>query len=243
MSSADIHFRKLLPNDMDCIQIVCDAVLCQILENAIMKFGSKNKKSLLLTHLLPNSQAWLYNDFNKWKLIVTAVLRNKISSKKNTFDFLSVSYSKVKSAETQVSSFVQGLSSYSIDLQPVALRRRRLQMAALHIFPHFSHTLVRSLPTTAAITTSATSLLKSIRKRSIINLEFNHWNSLPGTRRPYVSQSYATASLCREGFMSTAAVKPHAKVYCLLGRDTLWPNKMGATFQSNLQSQLSALTM
>ena len=134
--------------------------------------------------------------------------------------FLHVSYRKVRSAETQVTSFVQGLSSYSIDLQPVALRRRRLQMAARHIFPHLSHTLALSLPTTAAITTSGTSPLKSIRKRSIINLEFNHWNSVPDTRRPYVSHSYAAASLCRRGLMSTAVVKPHAKVYCLLGRDT-----------------------
>jgi len=31
---------------MNCIQIVCDAVLCQVPENVMMKFGSKSKKYL-----------------------------------------------------------------------------------------------------------------------------------------------------------------------------------------------------
>jgi len=88
-----------------------------------------------------------------------------------------------------------------------------------HIPPLLSH--AHTLPTTTAITTSGTSPLKSIRKRSIVNLEFNHWNSVLDTRHPYVSHSYAEANLCRRGFVSTGVVKPHAKFYCLLVWETL----------------------
>jgi hypothetical protein len=84
----------------------------------------------------------------------------------STITFLRALRRFVWNSEMQVRSFVQDLPSYtcSIDLQPVALRVRHLQMAARHTVP-----LSDSLTTA----TSGASAWKPIRKRSIINLEPN----------------------------------------------------------------------